>query len=867
MKRHFIHVPLPDVPHQAGHPDELPPITIQDDNSCCSFISVGHDTMSSFPDQPLASAPLIHEHRQRSGEILFGEVPSDQPSLKVARFSTKIPATPVIIHPIAILPPPPPKVVVVKAPCTTVRIIQKPLPVRFQLQKQGTPLNLQATTARFPLVTRASASTTVAAPVLIKATSLIAPRGKSVSWRHNPQAVSPFPLGVSASTSTASASSALPRFTSMVPKGSKIIALPPINFASVPHTRVTTASSSSTIAAPTSPASDDPHSPGWQPASPVGSLSPPPAPVAQPVPDQPFLGRYHNRPIRKQSWQKNIRNVAFHKGAPHLNSVGNHIAAKKVGKRCNHDGHSAMFKCFSLCDEARQLLFHEFHAIASFHEKKRFLTRFVSATRGALGRSTYEYHLPLQIGRDTRMIVVCRQFFLCTFVVSASFVNDAVRFGSATGEPPGRAPARPPTQTALQKSAHDHIVMFETQLSHYTRANTSMLYLIAGGMSLAGMYRQYVRMCDVAQEKYASKTVYYRVFKTDFKISFGFPRQDDCTVCTCTEVAFDGGTLPDTELHKREVVRMRALRHDDLPKRLPNAPNTNKRLLISVDAQQVTQLPHNTLKDNYHASKLASYNFTACVHIPGEVKNIAMFVIWHERIGGRGGDAFASAMMMVLERVYQQFPQFTNWITWSDSCVSQNRNQMISFAVQSFLQRHPSVVSIIMKYCVPSHTLIQDVDNLHQQLEKHQAGQNYNTPSALLARVFETLPAITKLHETIVMKPTDFLLFSEPASTLQYKNVPFSAVTQLRFFAAKPEVVRYEVAGGACKDAFLYTPSATKRWPSMPTKQPKLAPMQLKRKRDILSFMASFSDAEQHEMEKILDPESPRWRLQIPVAN
>ena len=56
--------------------------------------------------------------------------------------------------------------------------------------------------------------------------------------------------------------------------------------------------------------------------------------------------------------------------------------------------------------------------------------------------------------------------------------------------------------------------------------------------------------------------------------------------------------------------------------------------------------------------------------------------------------------------------------TWSDSCVSQNRNSFILTAILHFLHEHATIASVEMKYSVPGHSCIQEVDNIHSQLER-----------------------------------------------------------------------------------------------------------------------------------------------------
>lgn len=48
----------------------------------------------------------------------------------------------------------------------------------------------------------------------------------------------------------------------------------------------------------------------------------------------------------------------------------------------------------------------------------------------------------------------------------------------------------------------------------------------------------------------------------------------------------------------------------------------------------------------------------------------------------------------------------TDLVTWSDSCVSQNRNSFLSFTIIDVMKDHPKLNSITIKYYVPVHGAI-----------------------------------------------------------------------------------------------------------------------------------------------------------------
>lgn len=58
--------------------------------------------------------------------------------------------------------------------------------------------------------------------------------------------------------------------------------------------------------------------------------------------------------------------------------------------------------------------------------------------------------------------------------------------------------------------------------------------------------------------------------------------------------------------------------------------------------------------------------------------------LWHEGIVGRSGNDMTSAILKVLETIFEQNPTITNIITWSDGCFPQNRNSIMTSAMLGF---------------------------------------------------------------------------------------------------------------------------------------------------------------------------------------
>lgn len=118
----------------------------------------------------------------------------------------------------------------------------------------------------------------------------------------------------------------------------------------------------------------------------------------------------------------------------------------------------------------------------------------------------------------------------------------------------------------------------------------------------------------------------------------------------------------------------------------------------------------------FYKRKLNSYSLT--VHSAVSTSITTYCGIWTEGLAERGGNHIASALIAALKKVVDDTPGLKHVILWSDSCVSQNRNSIMSFALLDFLWNTLSLESIEQKFGEPGHTSIQEIDNIHSQIEK-----------------------------------------------------------------------------------------------------------------------------------------------------
>ena len=100
-------------------------------------------------------------------------------------------------------------------------------------------------------------------------------------------------------------------------------------------------------------------------------------------------------------------------------------------------------------------------------------------------------------------------------------------------------------------------------------------------------------------------------------------------------------------------------------------------------------------------------------------------------------------------------------------------------AVKVFLKNHPQVLTIEHKFCEPGHSTIQEVDNLHSQIEQVCGNSEIYSPVGLLRM-------LKKVHrrkplKLIQLRPQDFKDFHTIAQRGQYL-----------FEQKKPKVLKYK---------------------------------------------------------------------------
>ncbi|CAH0558805.1 unnamed protein product [Brassicogethes aeneus] len=339
---------------------------------------------------------------------------------------------------------------------------------------------------------------------------------------------------------------------------------------------------------------------------------------------------------------------------------------------------------------------------------------------------------------------------------------------------------------ASKQSVIDHINKFPAVESHYCRTNTKRNYL-ESTLSVKKMYDLYLIYCESKQITPVKLSMYRFIFNTNFNYSFHVPKKDVCEKCATyytikAENNLKNSDELDMENHTTEKEVMRKEKSSD--------KNSNAAIL-TFDLENVITCPRSNVGNHFYLQKLSMYNLTG--HF--STSNTAYCILWMETMQGRSGNCLASAFKVLVEKVLEN-NHIEHLVTWSDSCVPQNRNSHIAFSALDILRNHDELQSITMKYSIPGHGAVQEVDNIHSQIENHMSKKDFFSPLGFV----KELKQIRKGNPFVIhqMKQTDFYNFEQCSSKLNYAKVPFTKVSQLKFEKSDINMISFKI--GHCSE-------------------------------------------------------------------
>ena len=161
--------------------------------------------------------------------------------------------------------------------------------------------------------------------------------------------------------------------------------------------------------------------------------------------------------------------------------------------------------------------------------------------------------------------------------------------------------------------------------------------------------------------------------------------------------------------------------------------------------------------------------------------------IWTECMSGRAGNNIASVYIQILNKVAADHPNVTELICWSDSCVPQNRNFYIFQAILEYLSMQSKIKVVTIKYSLAGHSFVQKIN-----IEVATRVTKFYSPlffPRIVLKVNRNRP-----YRIIQMKSEDFKDIQNSSKMLQFFNVPYTKVFQLKFCKDDLHTAEYKLS-------------------------------------------------------------------------
>lgn len=448
-----------------------------------------------------------------------------------------------------------------------------------------------------------------------------------------------------------------------------------------------------------------------------------------------------------------------------------------------------MFAQFWKLTDEKKLHYYAQHITKQQAKRKRTLN--AESKR----KNSFVYFMEMSGGRFR----VCRQFFLTTLDISRQriYYFFKINFNSETGvaqSPTKGKHIKNQTHPSVIRSVTDHIKSFPTVESHYCRENTNKNYLDQS-LSITLMHQLYLKSNFVVQNQPPVLQHKYReLFNTKFNLSFFKPKKDRCDTCEAIKYVIHPSEEEQTRHNEHISCKLagKEERDNDRAMYSKGKPASGDTAVLSFDMQNVFSLPKAEISNFFYKRKFNCYNLTAHCSWNG----MTYCAFWHEAMSGRAGNHIASALSKILYAVNRDNQNLKKIILWSDSCVPQNRNSVMSTAIKHFLMDEvTSVEKIEQKFSEAGHGLIQEIDCVHSKIEKGLKKFEAYSPVGLLRKLI-SLPSGKAPLKIIQLKSSDFFNFQSLSSAYMYNVVPYTSVKHILYDSSMPMHIGYRLHFG-----------------------------------------------------------------------
>ncbi|XP_022160525.1 uncharacterized protein LOC111026704 [Myzus persicae] len=243
------------------------------------------------------------------------------------------------------------------------------------------------------------------------------------------------------------------------------------------------------------------------------------------------------RKINMTDW-KNVKNKTLRNSGKEYTSQSKKLVPAKTPPTVDQvcDQSSCPWQgCATMTLARKLLLFDEFYKL-TYDEQSAFLYKCIKVNapvRRRPGKTDATSRRFCSFKYYIDDLQVCKNTLLNTFCITRRRVmtlQDKIKLGIMTPrDNRGKHLNRPHAIDApVRDLIRQHINSLPRQPSHYSRIATDNLQCLSSDLNLCKLYRSFKNKYPDTK---VSKCIYRNIFRSDFKLRFGYPRSDTCKQC------------------------------------------------------------------------------------------------------------------------------------------------------------------------------------------------------------------------------------------------------------------------------------------------------------------------------------------------
>ncbi|CAK1602117.1 unnamed protein product [Parnassius mnemosyne] len=338
------------------------------------------------------------------------------------------------------------------------------------------------------------------------------------------------------------------------------------------------------------------------------------------LPSETAVTKRGKKRVRNESaWIKNVRKRQRNSGEQYVSRTGKTVAAKSIKPPCTE---KCRLKCRNkITEEQRQEIFECYWGLGSLQRQRDFLNSCLITLKvpyrrvkeGAAKARNQNCVFNFTVNGETKR--TCKTFFLNSLGISERTLRTVIegKNSSGTGVIPqdkrGKHAHHNQVNPEIMQSVRDHINSVPRIESHYTRANTTREF-IDGGLTVKELHRNYVSSRGTMPS--ATFDTYYRIFNTEFNLSFFVPKKDQCDLCESYKNAVGKDQLKLKEAYE-EHLKQKDLSRKEKTKDIELLKEDGNNIVAIYDLQAVMPVPIGNSSAFFYKSKLNCLNFTVSI--------------------------------------------------------------------------------------------------------------------------------------------------------------------------------------------------------------------------------------------------------------